>query len=233
MELYLDRWLDGNEAPVLTPEEVDIVADAIQTLLFKDFFVEPWQLLSVHAMRVEAAETKEPEENEGSSNEEYEDCDDQRIIYVKSGLPGLEQSTVNDLYRIWTGQATGVFNAIETAAGDKPISCGAQIGRIPDTDVYIVSSVLKFGDDYILIFLSAKTRESLVEGCNGICGLIFVLCFIMSTRFRGGLNMQHLEFTIGNVVDRATCCAVRKRVTSWLSSGRESVEEWRKKVKSH
>ena len=231
MELYIDRWLNGNEAPVLTPEEVDIVADAIQTLLFKDFFVEPWQLLSVHAMRVEAAKA-EPKENEGSSDEEYEDCDDQRIIYVKSGLPGLEQSTVNDLYRIWTDQATGVFNAIEIASGDKPISCGAQIGRIPDTDIYIVSSVLKFGNDYILIFLSAKTRESLVEGCNGICGLIFVFCFIMSTRFRGGLDMQRLEFTIGNVVDRTTCSAIRKRVTSWLSSGRESIEKWRK-VKSH
>ena len=208
MEIYLDKWQDGQKK-VLDNEQLDVIADAVESLLFTgEFFASPWNMVTINTIF-------------GQENE------DKRVLFCRGDKP-LDLEAHDALNAILSDQVSTVFAAVEDSEG--AVQFGRISGVIPGAGVCIASGVMKLEDEYVILFVSAENREQFEIACNGFCGLVHTIYQLMAPRHQM-LDLSLVPpITVEHMVDSMTNSAIAKRVTSWFASGRESVKAWRAKT---
>jgi len=200
MNIYIDR----SATNVLSSEAIDVIADAVENCVLKDWFSSEWRILSVHTIG---------KGEEESSRPLFFTCSKEPEVEVKNSITGF-----------WNASAAELMEVIENHPGK--VLCGGLVERISPLGLSLQTVIMKMENEFIILFISAEEGEEFIRGCEGIVGLVHLLHSMLIDRVPGG-KKGLLRFDIGPLVDEQTVVAAGKRVNSWLTSGRDSVKAWR------
>ena len=200
MNIYIDRAATS----VLSSEAIDVVADAVENCVLKDWFSSEWRMLSVHTISKGEEESNRPL---------FFTCSKELEVEVKDRIAGC-----------WNASAAELMDVIEKHPSD--VLCGGIIERVPPLSISLSTTFLKMYDEYIIFFTSSEEGEDFLKGCEGVVGLVQLVYSLLADR-TPGLKKGPLEFNIGQFVDKQTVVAAGKRINSWLTSGRDAVKVWR------
>ena len=201
MNIYIDRAATS----VLSSEAIDVIADAVENFVFKDWFSSEWRMLSVHTIGKGEEESNRPL---------FFTCSKELEVEAKDRIVGF-----------WNDSSAELMETIEKHPGK--VLCGGLVERIPPLGLGLQTVIMKMKDEFIIFFISAEEGEDFVRGCEGIVGLVHLLHTMLIDRIPGG-KKGPLEFDIGPLIDKQTVIAAGRRINSWLTSGRDSVNAWRK-----
>ncbi len=200
MLTYVNRNQDGKEK-ILANESIDVIDDAIGSLLFEEEFFKasPWNTVKVSTAWLRAGE------------------EDINIISCHSDEAMLTEDEAKFLHCAQSYELGSYFEATENLSDD---SVTVVIGGCYVRGVYLVTGILRVEDKAIFLLGSCKGAEEFETLSHSMCGLTHVVFRL--------LFKSHTPppIEMGEVVDKMTNDAIVKRVVSWFTSGRESVQKW-------
>lgn len=200
MTVYINRSQDGKEK-ILTDEAIDLINDAIESLLFKEEFFKasPWNTVKVSTAWLRAGE------------------EDINIISCHGDGAMLTEDEAKFLHSAQSYELGSYFEAIENLSDD---SVAIVIGGCYIRGVYLVTGILRVEDKAIFLLGSCRGAEEFETLSHSMCGLTHVVFRLLTT------SHTSPPIEMGEVVDKITNDAIAKRVASWFTSGRESVQKW-------
>lgn len=153
MDMFIDRWGSFN----FSNNEIDIVCDAIENLLFKDFFESENTLLSIHCS----------EENDDEMD---------RVIFCRNKVdPEIEQLGYTFAFRSFDDFYAEVY--------DYPVpQTFSSTIQIQDTTIYINMIGIKFSSGYVFMFALANNLLDLQNSCTSMFGLMLTVCKMLGRR---------------------------------------------------
>jgi hypothetical protein len=199
MDMIVNKW----DSKLFDWGEIDLLCDAIDSLLFKEFFENENTLLSIHCVQ-------------------YDSDDMDRVIYCRNKLD-VEVRTLS--YKV----CGDIFEEFYKENYDYPIPqlCARSV-KIENTDMYFYTTALKLSLGYVYFFVAIDDPNLTEAAVECTYGLTLTICKMLSPDDDGAAKLSnslpHSKYLEMNSTVRA---AINKRVEELFESDRKSVVAWR------
>lgn len=180
MDMFIDRWGSFN----FSDNEIDIVCDAIENLLFKEFFETDNTLLAIHC-----------------SNENGDELD--RVIFCRNKVdPEVEQLGYTVAMSFFDEFYMEVFNYPVPQTFSNTI-------HVQGTSIFLYLIGIKLSSGYVYMFDLANSMIDLESSCPSMFGLMLTVCKMLARRDKSaGIladilangDIQNLEKTTQNAI---------------------------------
>ncbi len=215
MLTYINRNQDGKEK-ILADEDIDLIDDAVEYLLFKEEFFKasPWNRIRINTVWVKPKE------------------EDVNVFSCKGDNSTLSDEDLKLLFDCWSLEIGQYFEALGNALDDVGTAGiaiaigGSAIRHNNHSGAKVVTGVFRVEDQAIFTVGSCKSEEDFNTLSLGMCGLAHIVFKILQAKYPI-IKETIPPIELGTYVDKTTNDAIAKRVASWFTSGRDSVEKWR------
>lgn len=199
MDTIIDRW--GSQ--IFDDEEINLVCEAIESMLFRELLNEENFMLSIHCAYVESDET------------------DRVISYRNRTYREVDQ----------LGYAFGLktFERIHEKICDYPVpQIYTETVVIKRTDLRLVATLLKLSTGYIYFFVVVDDPLLVAMAQQGVFGLALTICKMLSFYDEGADKLMQIlpSLTLKNLCDteRNSIC---RCVDRYFESDQKAVACWR------
>lgn len=195
MDMYVDKY----GSAVFSVEELDVLTDAMEDFLFKDFFESQNSILQMM-----------------SFNDEWGgivvDCINPQI---DSSFQSYAQSMAEDLgASLATDLRDGFFRA------------GLLIDQ--EESVIVYSMIMNFNVGTLLFYLGTDNATSFDSGKVGLASYAKLICEVLAKRDDVARQVTKSFPSDGMcLVDKKICDFAKKRIAAYLASEKQSVRIWR------
>ena len=214
---------------VLYPEEIDVIASAIEDLVFPEpnIFDEKIAALSVHAIdRKNMAKIAErmthvcagEDKNDTAELINRSIAESGKVAFLKNDVVGEDLKKI--FYASWFNISAFLIQQLDSGKVD----C-ASVFVPPDNNsrqYYVEAGINCEDDGCVLIFAYIYSGEKelcskLNEGIYGLC------CVIKKILMDDSLDIRSTE-----IVDKITATAIERRVKTWFTKENYAIDSWRK-----
>ena len=217
MTMFVDYGIQG----ILKREEISVLAQAIEEIMFKDCFVSGPALISVHVTTKDAIDDaidkfhkigEEPIDSRDIA------CYTNRIILWRSNI---DESDKISLYaNLFPRLEPQLKSMKETKTIYNVAIFDLTMKDLPHHAIMFTLDCGKWG--YIVIIVFAKSDEEFAGACNGLYGTMCLLKILLA----GKLPDDREPAGIPGYVDKATAADIRQAVKSWFSAnGNRLIDE--------
>lgn len=217
MTMFVNYEIQG----ILKPEEISVLAQAIEEIMFKDCFVSEPALISVHVTTNDAINDaigmfREIGEYPIGSRDIA--CCTDRIILWRSNI---DESDKISLYaNLFPRLEPQLKSMKETKTIYNVAIFDLMMKGLPHHAIMFTLDCGKWG--YIVIIVFAKSDKEFTGACNGLYGTMCLLKILLA----GKLPDDREPAGIPGYVDKATAADIRQAVKSWFSAnGNRLIDE--------
>ena len=190
MDMLIDRWQSFN----FSNTEIDIVCDAIENLLFQDFFEADNTLLCIHCT----------EENDNELD---------RVILCRN-------NTDREVEQLGSTIAMRYFDDFYAEVFDYPVpQIFSSTIVIENTTIYLYLIGIKFRSGYVYMYSLANSQLDLENSCSGMFGLALTVSKMLACRDRSAETLADIlsNSDIANL-EKTTQKAINDKVEKLLDN---------------
>lgn len=192
MDMIIDRW--GKK--LFDDAEIDTICDAINNLLFKEFFEAENTLLSIQC-------------TEESDNETA------RAIYCKNKV-----DPESEFEKLCYNYATRYFDDFYAKVFDYPVpQTESNAVGIGETTIYLYMISIKLESGYIYMYAGADCFQDIQSCSTSMFGLMLTVCKMLSYRdHSAGILADILTYKTIKNLEKTTQQAIVEKVNQLLSN---------------
>ena len=213
MDLYINKC----DSIVLTDEELDVISDAVENLLFKEFFSERNRSSVVIHTAYAEDDVMCVYRILTARERDFLNCDSKDRFYTAL----FDQFSKINASLVESGQEDGEICAAQIGGAASKFRLG------PESSIGTLALVSELGVIY-LSFLAENGGEQFGAGCAGLVGLMNVVCRLISKRCP---VIEELLSELPKVpfyaCETEDAAIINKTIERWFKSERESLKQWK------